>query len=100
MFILIIKYSNRFPSRALNIKIEDYEKYLILLTKASKINLLRHAKHSTSRDFRIKQSNDTVNKEGAEDQLDENNDDSAAEAAEDDDTTEEPGDNGHELELS
>ncbi|KAK1380281.1 Fanconi anemia group I protein [Heracleum sosnowskyi] len=75
-------------------QIEDYEKYLILLTKASKINLLRHAKRSTSRDFRLKQS---VGKEGAEDHLDENNDDSAAEAAEDDDATEEPEDKGHEL---
>lgn len=76
--------------------IEDYEKYLILLTKASKVNLLRHAKRSTSRDFKIKKTNDTVDKEGAEnDQLNENNDDSAAE---DDDASEEPGDNGHELE--
>nr|GEV47933.1 fanconi anemia group I protein [Tanacetum cinerariifolium] len=35
-------------------QIEDYEKYLILLSKASKINLLRHAKRSTARDFRIR----------------------------------------------
>ncbi|KAL8105360.1 uncharacterized protein LOC141676526 [Apium graveolens] len=75
-------------------QIEDYEKYLILLTKATKINLLRHAKRSTSRDFRIIQSNE----EGTEDQLNENNDDSAAEAAEDDNATEEPGDEGHEPE--
>ncbi|KAI3691576.1 hypothetical protein L6452_31372 [Arctium lappa] len=34
-------------------QIEDYEKYLILLSKASKMNLLRHAKRSTARDFRI-----------------------------------------------
>lgn len=34
-------------------QIEDYEKYLILLSKASKVNLLRHAKRSTIRDFRI-----------------------------------------------
>ncbi|XP_022029770.1 Fanconi anemia group I protein isoform X2 [Helianthus annuus] len=34
-------------------QIEDYEKYLILLSKATKINLLRHAKRSTARDFRI-----------------------------------------------
>ncbi|GMH08297.1 hypothetical protein Nepgr_010137 [Nepenthes gracilis] len=33
--------------------IENYEKYLIQLTKATKVNLLRHAKRSTSRDFRI-----------------------------------------------
>ncbi|KAK2645650.1 hypothetical protein Ddye_020845 [Dipteronia dyeriana] len=34
-------------------QIEDYEKYLIKLSKASKVNLLRHAKRSTSRDFKI-----------------------------------------------
>ncbi|KAI3505106.1 hypothetical protein L1887_27015 [Cichorium endivia] len=34
-------------------QIEDYEKYLILLSKACKFNLLRHAKRSTVRDFRI-----------------------------------------------
>ncbi|XP_042516364.1 Fanconi anemia group I protein isoform X2 [Macadamia integrifolia] len=34
-------------------QIEDYEKYLIQLSKVSKINLLRHAKRSTARDFKI-----------------------------------------------
>lgn len=34
-------------------QIEEYEKYLIQLSKASKVNLLRHAKRSTSRDFKI-----------------------------------------------
>lgn len=34
-------------------QIEDYEKYLIRISKVSKINLLRHAKRSTSRDFKI-----------------------------------------------
>lgn len=34
-------------------QIEDYEKYLIQLSKATKVNLLRHAKRSTSRDFKI-----------------------------------------------
>ncbi|XWS14102.1 hypothetical protein CRYUN_Cryun36dG0094200 [Craigia yunnanensis] len=34
-------------------QIEDYEKYLIRLTKATKVNLLKHAKRSTSRDFKI-----------------------------------------------
>ncbi|VFQ94694.1 unnamed protein product [Cuscuta campestris] len=34
-------------------QIEDYEKYLIQLSKASKVNLLRHAKRSTCRDFKI-----------------------------------------------
>lgn len=34
-------------------QIEDYEKYLIQLSKITKLNLLRHAKRSTSRDFKI-----------------------------------------------
>ncbi|GLJ10827.1 hypothetical protein SUGI_0135980 [Cryptomeria japonica] len=33
--------------------IEDYEKYLIQLSKLTKVNLLRHAKRSTARDFKI-----------------------------------------------
>ncbi|KAF0913605.1 hypothetical protein E2562_023716 [Oryza meyeriana var. granulata] len=35
-------------------QIEDYEKYLILLSKLTKVNLLRHAKRSVARDFQIK----------------------------------------------
>ncbi|KAJ4764510.1 Fanconi anemia group I protein [Rhynchospora pubera] len=35
-------------------QIEDYEKYLIKLTKLTRVNLMRHAKRSTSRDFMIK----------------------------------------------
>ncbi|KAJ8573884.1 hypothetical protein K7X08_010395 [Anisodus acutangulus] len=34
-------------------QIEDCEKYLIQISKATEINLLRHAKRSTSRDFKI-----------------------------------------------
>ncbi|XP_017975888.1 PREDICTED: Fanconi anemia group I protein homolog isoform X1 [Theobroma cacao] len=34
-------------------QIEDYEKHLIRLSKATKVNLLKHAKRSTSRDFKI-----------------------------------------------
>ena len=34
-------------------RIEDYEKYLIRLSKATNVNLLKHAKRSTSRDFKI-----------------------------------------------
>ncbi|KAF9605443.1 hypothetical protein IFM89_017462 [Coptis chinensis] len=34
-------------------QIEDYEKYLIQLSKLTKINLLRYAKRSTARDFKI-----------------------------------------------
>ncbi|XP_062211217.1 uncharacterized protein LOC133912481 [Phragmites australis] len=35
-------------------QIEDYEKYLIQLSKLTKVNLLRHAKRSVARDFQIK----------------------------------------------
>nr|XP_029120442.1 Fanconi anemia group I protein [Elaeis guineensis] len=34
-------------------QIEDYEKYLIQLSKLTKVNFLRHAKRSTARDFKI-----------------------------------------------
>lgn len=34
-------------------QIEDYERYLIQLSKVTKFNLLRHAKRSTARDFKI-----------------------------------------------
>ena len=34
-------------------QIEDYEKYLIQLSKLTKVNLLRYAKRSVARDFRI-----------------------------------------------
>ncbi|KAG7246098.1 hypothetical protein CRUP_037867 [Coryphaenoides rupestris] len=33
--------------------IEQYEKFLITLSKKSKVNLMQHMKLSTSRDFRI-----------------------------------------------
>lgn len=56
-------------------QIEDYEKYLIQLSKVSKINLLRHAKRSTSRDFKIL---DTVREGDASNN--EANDNEAAEA--------------------
>lgn len=54
-------------------QIEDYEKYLIQLSKITKLNLLRHAKRSTSRDFKIlEQTEDTseqnANEEGDRDQ--------------------------------
>jgi fanconi anemia group I protein len=35
-------------------QIEDYEKYLIQLSKLTKVNILRHAKRSVARDFQIK----------------------------------------------
>jgi hypothetical protein len=34
-------------------QIEDYEKYLIQLSKLTKVNLLRHAKRSVARDFQM-----------------------------------------------
>lgn len=57
-------------------QIEDYEKYLIQLSKASKINLLRHAKRSTARDFKIL---DPVREEEASNH-EANHNDAAAEA--------------------
>lgn len=33
--------------------IEDYERYLIQLSRITKVNLMRHAKRSTARDFKI-----------------------------------------------
>ncbi|KAH7446648.1 hypothetical protein KP509_01G066800 [Ceratopteris richardii] len=33
--------------------VEDYERYLIQLSRLTKVNLLRHAKRSTARDFKI-----------------------------------------------
>ncbi|KAF8387882.1 hypothetical protein HHK36_026544 [Tetracentron sinense] len=44
-------------------QIEDYEKYLIQLSKASKVNLLRHAKRSTARDFKILDAKKIVREE-------------------------------------
>lgn len=44
-------------------QIEDCEKYLIQLSKVSKINLLRHAKRSTSRDFKIIDSRKIITEE-------------------------------------
>uniref|UniRef100_A0A7N1A2T4 BHLH domain-containing protein n=1 Tax=Kalanchoe fedtschenkoi TaxID=63787 RepID=A0A7N1A2T4_KALFE len=41
-------------------QIEDYEKYLIKLSKVSKVNFLRYAKRSSIRDFRIKFREDTA----------------------------------------
>lgn len=47
-----IKWENRcIPD--LIYHIEDYERYLIQLSKLTKVNLLRHAKRSTARDFKI-----------------------------------------------
>ncbi|CAM8915143.1 unnamed protein product [Rhodiola kirilowii] len=41
-------------------QIEDYEKYLIQLSKVSKVNFLRYAKRSVVRDFQIKPLEETA----------------------------------------
>ncbi|KAB1213961.1 hypothetical protein CJ030_MR5G017224 [Morella rubra] len=46
-------------------QMEDYEKYLIQLSKVGKVNLLRHAKRSTSRDFRIVEPERIISEEEA-----------------------------------
>ena len=46
-----LKQSRTIPN--LIFAIETFEKFLIQLTKKSKVNLMEHMKHSTSRDFRI-----------------------------------------------
>uniref|UniRef100_A0A8C3WNI8 FA complementation group I n=1 Tax=Catagonus wagneri TaxID=51154 RepID=A0A8C3WNI8_9CETA len=52
--------------------IEQYEKFLIHLSKRSKVNLMQHIKLSTSRDFKIKGSIlDMVLREDEEDENDE-----------------------------
>ncbi|XP_030508178.2 uncharacterized protein LOC115722932 isoform X1 [Cannabis sativa] len=72
-------------------QIEDYEKFLIQLSKASKINLLRHAKRSTARDFKII-DNSTTDEEVAPPNHDEavNNNSNAAQ----NETREDSDDNG------
>lgn len=52
-------------------QIEDYEKYLIQLSKVTKVNLLRHAKRSTARDFRILEPNN-INRQEEESEGDPN----------------------------
>ncbi|KAL3626536.1 hypothetical protein CASFOL_030085 [Castilleja foliolosa] len=44
-------------------QIEDYEKYLIQISKITKVNLLRHAKRSTSRDFKILEPSENTEEE-------------------------------------
>ncbi|CAI9118850.1 OLC1v1020477C2 [Oldenlandia corymbosa var. corymbosa] len=68
-------------------QIEDYEKYLILLSKATKTNLLRYAKRSTSRDFKILDTKDFAMEE--EEEEEERNGDNEENAAEGDEPSEE-----------
>lgn len=73
-------------------QIEDYEKYLIQLSKITKLNLLRHAKRSTSRDFKILEpTEDTTNEQNTneEGERDQSN-------ATDDKSSQESGDEGEE----
>lgn len=59
-------------------QIEDYENFLIQLSNASKVNLLRHAKRSTSRDFKILDPQIVVEEEdGPNNETDQNNDTAA-----------------------
>lgn len=58
--------------------IEEYEKFLIRISKLSKVNLLRHAKLSTARDFKMKgfnkkarQDDKAVEEDGEEDKIEE-----------------------------
>lgn len=64
-------------------QIEDYEKYLIQISKATKINLLRHAKRSTSRDFKIIEPQSFSVEEGAGSQDADDNDAARGENEED-----------------
>lgn len=56
---------------------EDYEKYLIQLSKVTKVNLMRHAKRSTARDFKILDTR-KKNKQDDNNQPDEANQSDAA----------------------
>ncbi|KAJ7955128.1 Fanconi anemia group I protein [Quillaja saponaria] len=59
--------------------IEDYEKYLIQLSKLSKVNLLKHAKRSTARDFRILDNDVIVEEDDAPNHRADNNSSAPAE---------------------
>lgn len=59
--------------------IEQYEKFLIQLSKKSKVNLMQHMKLSTSRDFKIKGNIlDMVLREDEEDDDEENEEGTAS----------------------
>ncbi|XP_055479097.1 Fanconi anemia group I protein [Psammomys obesus] len=59
--------------------IEQYEKFLIQLSKKSKVNLMQHMKLSTSRDFKIKGNIlDMVLREDEEDENEENEEGTAS----------------------
>ncbi|XP_066211097.1 Fanconi anemia group I protein isoform X2 [Saccopteryx leptura] len=61
--------------------IEQYEKFLISLSKRSKVNLMQHMKLSTSRDFKIKGNilNTLLREEEEEEEEEENEEDTASE---------------------
>lgn len=75
-------------------QIEDCEKNLIQLSKATKVNLLRHAKRSTSRDFKILDPRDFFREEeeGEGDPTHETDDNEANAADSDEESSEESGD--------
>ncbi|KAL8484955.1 hypothetical protein ACS0TY_027311 [Phlomoides rotata] len=73
-------------------QIEDYEKYLIQLSKITKLNLLRHAKRSTSRDFKIVE--DTTNEQNPNEEADHDQSNGT-----DDKSSQESGDEGDETAI-
>ncbi|XP_006108381.2 Fanconi anemia group I protein-like [Myotis lucifugus] len=71
--------------------IEQYEKFLIFLSKRSKVNLMQHIKLSTSRDFKIKGNIlDMLLREGEEEEEEEEDDENK------EDTTSEHGEQNKE----
>lgn len=73
-------------------QIEYYEKYLIQLSKVSKINLLKHAKRSTSRDFKILdpvRERDASNNEANDNEAAEAGDNSSEDSKDDDENASE-----------
>ncbi|KAK4338871.1 hypothetical protein RND71_040333 [Anisodus tanguticus] len=80
-------------------QIEDCEKYLIQISKATKINLLRHAKRSTSRDFKIIVPKSFLEEENAGIQDGDNNDAARGESESTEDLLHEEDGNGAEDET-
>ncbi|XP_014667582.1 PREDICTED: Fanconi anemia group I protein-like isoform X2 [Priapulus caudatus] len=70
---VVLKESHTIPN--LIYAIEQYERYLIQLSKKSKVNLMEHMKASTARDFRIDASAVQAALEDQSDDDDENDDD-------------------------
>ncbi|KAL8162244.1 hypothetical protein V2J09_013733 [Rumex salicifolius] len=65
-------------------QIEDYERYLIQLSKATRLNLLRHAKRSTCRDFRIVEPKNAAETKAADPENPRNHNEETEEPVQDD----------------